>query len=156
MTSIRICFRRTTAGIALGLALSGCRAVRESRSENLRTSDSVTADHSLSEIATDTVFTACRFKEIRFTEFYPPDSSLRDGPPSPRKQVVVQWADTKNEKKTQSVRLAETGVTHTVEQQQTVEEKSPGKDPYRWRYMFYTVCLLSLASAVCLARKIIR
>lgn len=156
MNSTRICFRRMAAGIALGLVLFGCRAVRESRSESLRARDSVAADHSLSEIAIDTAFATCRFKEIRFTEFYPPDSSLRDGPPRPHKQLVVRCTDTKNEKKTQSVRLAETLVTHTAERRQTVEEESPGKDPYRWRYMFYTACLLSLVGTVCLARKIMR
>jgi len=130
--------------------------MRESRSENLRTEDSLAIDHSLSEIAIDTASAVSRFKEIRFTEFYPPDSTLRDGSPSPRKQIVVRTADTKNEEKTRTVHLAETLVAHTAERQQTVREESPGKDPYRWRYAFYTVCLLSAIGTICLIRKAFR
>lgn len=156
MNSIPICFRRAAAGIAIGLALAGCRSMRENRSESLRTTDSLSADGSLWEIAEDTTFAACRFAEIRFTEFYPPDSARGEASPAPRKEIVLRSLDAKNEEAARTVRRTETHIARAAERQQTVCSETPGKDPYRWRYAFYALCLLSVFGAVRWLRRNIR
>ena len=156
MSSIPTCFRRAAAGIAIGLAVAGCRAVRENRSESLRATDSLSVDGSLWEIAEDTTFAACRFAEIRFTEFYPPDSVRGEGPPAPRKEIVLRSLDAKNEETARTVRRAETHLARTTERRQTARSEAPGKDPYRWRYAFYALCLLSALGAVRWLRRNIR
>ena len=156
MNSTRICFSRiTTTGILLGTILvsPSCRAVRQNRYESRKTTDTFSIDRSLSEIAIDTTITECRFKEIRITDFFPPDSS---GPPFPvpRKQIVFRTGDERAEEKTRTIVKTETAATRLAERQENVRCESPGTDPLRWRYILYSLCMLSLAGSIWLIRKI--